>query len=283
MEQVNSKALYNSVYDTSTVNYGSIGLDVSERYLPFLKLIKNYIQDFNLNHEACILEVGCGLAHLHLCHPNWKGIEYSRTAVEQAKSHFGSGLNIVEGDATKLCVDSETVDFYFSFAALEHVPEVHLAFAEIERVVRPGGYAMLAPAWNCRAWTVKKLQQRPYNELKFSEKLEKFSIPVRNTLAYRFFFSVPFRIKREIAVLLGERKLALDYTPLRPDFSLWDRYPHISDDDAFVSMDSHAAILYFLSRGWQVVSHNGILSRLFCRGEEVVVRKPSYSSSSGRV
>ena len=31
---------------------------------------------------------------------------------------------------------------------------------EIDRVPQQGGFALIAPAWNCRSWTVKKIEQR---------------------------------------------------------------------------------------------------------------------------
>lgn len=50
--------------------------------------------------------------------------------------------------------------------------------------------------------------------------------------------------------------------------------PHVTDDDAQASMDAHAAIVYFASRGWQVISHPGFIARMKSRAEAVVVRKP---------
>jgi hypothetical protein len=73
---------------------------------------------------------------------------------------------------------------------------------------------------------------------------------------------------------MGKQNIPLDYKPLQPDFKLWEKYPHISDDDAFVSMDAHAAITYFSSRGWKIISHPSFINRLFCRGDEVVIQKP---------
>jgi hypothetical protein len=47
-----------------------------------------------------------------------------------------------------------------------------------------------------------------------------------------------------------------------------------TDCDAFSSMDAHAAVSYFRSRGWQVLSHPTMVKRLLIRHEPVVVRKP---------
>lgn len=104
--------------------------------------------------------------------------------------------------------------------------------------------------------------------------IEKLLIPLRNNVTYRAAMSVPARIQREL--LYGFKcKVPLQYKRLNPDFSLNERYPHISDDDAFVSMDAHAGLMYFLADGWSSPSHQGFLKRIKMRGEEIVVVKPN--------
>ncbi|MBB3133622.1 SAM-dependent methyltransferase [Rhizobium pisi] len=43
-------------------------------------------------------------------------------------------------------------DLVYTFATMEHVPDVFLAFAEMERVLAPGGaiYSIASPLWNSR-------------------------------------------------------------------------------------------------------------------------------------
>lgn len=221
------------------------------------------------------MEIGCGLGHLNIAHPNWKGFEYSNTAVALAKQLYGNRLNIFEGDARALPIESSTVDFIFSFATLEHIPEVEKAFEEIERILKPNGIAVLLPAWNCRPWTVKKLEQRPYSELKISEKIGKFLIPLRNNFLFRAVQCLPARLFREFKIYVYKGSLNLNYKNLSPDFKLWEKYEHIADDDAFVSIDAHAAPIYFGKRGWTSYSHPNVFKRLACLGTEIVVRKVS--------
>lgn len=268
----NTKALYNEIYEVDGHNYGQVDQSLTPGG-DQLNLICNYVKSFGVGNRASVLEIGCGLGHLNSCHLNWRGIEFSATAVRLAKKIYGANLSIEEGDARDLPVEDDSIDFIFSFAALEHIPNVDSAFSEIERVLRPGGVAVLSPAWNCRPWTVKKLQQRPYGELTTLEKCQKFLIPIRENLLFRMLCSLPSRIRREVLLSSG-RSIELDYRALQPDFALWERYPHISDDDAFVSMDAHAALAYFCSTGWKVISHPTFLKRFSCRGEEIVVGKP---------
>ena len=106
-----------------------------------------------------------------------------------AKKYFN--VTPIEADARDLPIEDKSVDFLFSFAVFEHVPELERAYKEVDRIIKPGGYGLIGQAWNCRPWTVKKLEQRPYSELTLAEKLQKLLIPIRNNLVYRFLVSFP--------------------------------------------------------------------------------------------
>jgi hypothetical protein len=47
-----------------------------------------------------------------------------------------------------------------------------------------------------------------------------------------------------------------------------------TDCDAFTSMDSHSAIMYFYSRGFKILSHPKFSSRFWARHDAVVLEKP---------
>ena len=63
--------------------------------------------------------------------------------------------------------------------------------------------------------------------------------------------------------------MAFTYKRLQPNLQKYVG----TDCDAFTSMDPHAAILFFATRGWEILSHPG-RRRLLARAEAVVVRKP---------
>ena len=65
----------------------------------------------------------------------------------------------------------------------------------------------------------------------------------------------------------------LDYKKLSPRWDLIEKYGHESDDDAVANIDTHAAIVFFKSRGYEIVSHKNIMARLLAKGEGVVVSK----------
>jgi SAM-dependent methyltransferase len=224
------------------------------------------------NPDAAILEIGCGLAYLSGVHPGWCGLEYSVAAVQRVKARDGDTTRIFEGDAQCLPFADESFDGVYSWAVLEHVPNPHKAFLEIDRVLRSGGSALIAPAWNCRPWTVQKLAQRRYDALSLTDKVKKLLIPVRESIYVRAVASLPGRLHDELRLAAGSA-MPLRYKSLEPRWDLIEVYGHVSDDDALATIDPHTAVCFFKSRGYEIVSHRGALSRLMARHEAVVVRK----------
>jgi SAM-dependent methyltransferase len=212
-----------------------------------------------------ILELGCGKGPLRSVHPGYIGLEFSKTAL----MGVSRGTRTVNGDMQRLPFRANSIGFIFSWAAIEHVPHPERVFEEISRVLRPGGVALLAPAWNCRPWAAKGLPARRYRELDWKSRLEKLTIPIRDSLVWRAVWAAPFRIAREIRAL---RNVPLPFTYRQLTPNLTD-YVY-TDCDAFTSMDPHAAILYFATRGWDVLSHPSCGARLLSRHEPVVVKKP---------
>ncbi len=214
---------------------------------------------------ALIVEIGCGSGAMQEVHPGYVGLDFSLLALQG----FKSGARRLNGDMQHLPLRNGCVDFLFSWAALEHVPQPEYALEEVARVLKPGGAALLAPAWHCRTWAAKGLPVRPYRELPWPDKIAKATIPLRNTLVWRSFSVMPRRVWREWRRLRGEA-LSFDYRRLSPNLT-----EHIyTDCDAFSALDPHAVVLYYLTRGWQVLSHPGFGSRFLARNEPVVVRKP---------
>lgn len=76
--------------------------------------------------------------------------EYLPAGVEIAKSR---GLDAVQADACDLPVPSETYDLLISFDVLEHIEEDHMAAAEMFRVLKPGGTALVAVPCDMALWS----------------------------------------------------------------------------------------------------------------------------------
>jgi SAM-dependent methyltransferase len=219
-----------------------------------------------IGSDAVVLELGCGRGAVAGAGGRYHGMDLSLPALTEVPAQYGRFC----ADMEVLPVRAASIGYLFSFAALEHVPHPERVLAEIERVLQPRGVALLAPAWHCRPWAAEGLEFRGYAELTASQRLRKRLIPFRNALLWRAAFEAPRRALRELQ-LLRRRPMPFDYHRLEPNL---DEYVG-TDCDAFTSMDPHAAILYFASRGWEILSHRDRRARLLSRAEAVVVRKPS--------
>jgi SAM-dependent methyltransferase len=249
-------------------------LSVSKREEVIYKKIQKYLSDFKVSDQNTVLEIGAGRGFNYTCHPKYVGVEYSSEAVEVARKRYGVSVPVVYGDACCLGFEDGSFDFIFTFATLEHIPDVDAAIFEIARTLRKNGVAILAPAWNCRIWTVQKLEQRPYKSLSLFLKLQKLLIPIRDLLLYRFLMKLPRRLACEFLGSTG-RTTKLKFQQLPVDDELIETYGHVPDDNAYCNIDAHEVILWFRSRGFEVISHKTFVRRLFCRGEPVIVRKVS--------
>jgi SAM-dependent methyltransferase len=215
-----------------------------------------------------VIELGCGNGVLKTVHPGWVGVDLSYQACKNVVAGGGRGVN---GDLEHLPLADGSVDAIISWAALEHVNHPSAALEEIVRVLRPGGFLILGASWNCRFWTVKRLRFRAYASLSLRLRIEKATIPARNLLLWRALCALPTRMRGEISLLLRRPAGRLSYRCMVPQLDA--TLPHVSDDDAFASIDAHAAICYFVSRGWSCVSHPSAVRRLLVRHEEVVLTK----------
>lgn len=228
-------------------------------------LAERWMQAENIARDAPTLELGCGRGAVAGAGGRYIGMDLSLPALTEVPPRFGRFC----ADMEMLPVRPSSIGYIFSFAALEHVPNPERVLTEIERVLRPGGVALLAPAWHCRPWAAEGLEFRGYDQLTPSQRVRKRLIPFRNALLWRASFEAPRRALRELRAL-SRKPMQFEYDRLAPNL---DEYVG-TDCDAFTSMDPHAAILYFASRGWEVLSHPGLRERLRSRAEAVVVRKP---------
>jgi SAM-dependent methyltransferase len=89
---------------------------------------------------ADVLEVGCGtgriLEGLAGAARRAVGVDLSAGMLERARERE---LSVLRGTATELPLRDESFDLVCSFKVLAHVPDLGRAFAEMSRVLRPGG------------------------------------------------------------------------------------------------------------------------------------------------
>lgn len=91
---------------------------------------------------------GCRVLAGHGWHAT--AIDVSPAAVELARSH---GVDAYEGDARYLPLPSSRYDLALALDVLEHVEDDGRAAAEIARVLRPGGTALISVACDMALWS----------------------------------------------------------------------------------------------------------------------------------
>jgi SAM-dependent methyltransferase len=77
-------------------------------------------------------------------------LEYAPTAAVFARER---GLDVLRGDAREMPVRTGSMDLVTAFDVLEHIEEDYLAAAEITRVLRPGGTALIAVPADMALWS----------------------------------------------------------------------------------------------------------------------------------
>lgn len=230
------------------------------------EFLRGFVQTYNIT-QIC-LEIGCAAGQFADISDNYIGLEYSLSAVF-AKG-FENYARIV-ASAESIPLADQSVELVFSFNTLEHIPNPELAFREIDRILIPKGWAILKPAWHCVKYNTEILPVRPYRELSISQKIRKFLIPLMRNKGFKFFTRVPVRIFRRISYFISQSPTELNYRKLKPYLG---NDANLADADATADIDCHEGLLFFESRGYQVVSHQNWMNRLMAGNDTVVVQKP---------
>jgi uncharacterized protein YbaR (Trm112 family)/ubiquinone/menaquinone biosynthesis C-methylase UbiE len=238
-----------------------------EELIEFSEMIEKLLTRFSSNAaEEVVVDLGCGKGPLQGCHPNYIGIDLSYYSLKQ----YLDSAKSIQADMEKVPLANESVDFVFSIAALEHISRPESCFAEVNRILKPGGVAFLYPSWFCRPWAAKGLHKKRFRELNLWDKINKSTIPIRNNLIFRAAYTIPRRACVETSYGIWPRKLSFRYKKLKPNLEQY----LAADSDAFSSMDPHTAIMYFRSRHYEIISAKTLQERLFVRHTPVIVRKP---------
>lgn len=151
--------------------------------------------------------------------------------------------------------------------ALQHVPDVHLAFAEIDFVLKPGGLLLLKMAWHCTRYNNLGIPNRPYSDLAMQEKVIKAILPILKSPAYNFATRIPARVVRRAC---SRWPTQLRNRLLTPSTN----YYGLPDHDAYCDGDSHEGLLYFESRGYEYLSHATYRDKVLSRQDAFAFRKP---------
>ena len=94
-----------------------------------------------------VLDVACGsgfgLEMLSAAGARPIGVDYAREAltnIRLAQPH----ANLVHADATRLPLETASIDQVVSFETIEHVPDASALVRELRRVLKPGGHLVLS-------------------------------------------------------------------------------------------------------------------------------------------
>jgi SAM-dependent methyltransferase len=198
--------------------------------------ISAFVKRFNLSDQP-VLEIGSGRGYLQDAAQNYTGLDISPSVARFYHKKF------VLGSATAMPFPDNSFEAIWSIWVFEHVPNPEQAFREARRVMRDNGVLFLFPAWNCTSWAADGYEVRPYSDFGVAGKLIKASIPLRSSQLFKVMALVPNRIVRRFVARFGPTRLR--YRRLNPNY---EKY-WVRDSDAVNSIDSHEAILWFLSRG----------------------------------
>ena len=100
--------------------------------------------------SGALLEIGCGIGvdsvQLARCGFQVTGIDLTQSAIDVAKSHArhrGLDIDFRLGNAETLHFPDGQFDIVYSFGVLHHTPDMQKAIAEVHRVLKPKGRALI--------------------------------------------------------------------------------------------------------------------------------------------
>lgn len=224
-------------------------------------LIADFVHRYGLE-RAHILEVGAGMGHLQDVVPDYTVLDIAAEVGRFFHKPF------VAASATAMPFKDDEFDAIWTIGVLQSVPMPEQALNEIRRVLKNGGLLLLQSGWQCRSWAAEGYDVRPYSDFGIAGKLIKASIPLRESVLYRALYTFPIRLLRFAAAITTAKPTSFRYTALSPNYS--DNWQ--PESSAVNSMDPYEAILWFASRGDEVLSYDGMISPLLVRTGAIVIK-----------
>ena len=226
--------------------------------------LKRFVTEHNLVESGKCIEFGCGRAENQDMVRDYTGTDISSTVAK----HFRPDKTFVQCSATDLPFPDNSFDGGWSIWVLEHVPEPEKMLSEIRRVIKPGGVVFLHPAWQVREWAANGYPVRPYSDFGLRGKLIKASVPLRNWIVWRSLFVFSNRFLRLLERTLSKAPTKFRFKRLTPNFEkFW-----MPDSDAMNKMDPYEAIVWFRSRGDEIIYPASPLKQFLIRTNEICIR-----------
>lgn len=229
---------------------------------PHYPELKDFINRFRLSDKRC-LEIGSSGGFFQDVVDDYYGTDIA----ESLAKYYHKPYKVAEGSYYPF--EDDMFDAIWTITVYEHIPELQKALQEIKRLLKPGGVVLFVPAWQCRPWAAEGYAVRPYADFDWTGKLIKASIPIRDSVLWRSIFVFPKRFARHAMFLAGYRFSNIRYRKLKANYEIY----WTSDADACNSIDPHDAILWFLSNGFECISHPTHLSAFLVRTGPLVFKK----------
>jgi SAM-dependent methyltransferase len=131
-------------YDLAAVHYDDWSWQDFWREHEF-PLVRGFLENYP-SPRGCLLDVGCGTGHylsrLYDLFERTCGVDLSDGMLSVARAKHPS-LEFCKGGAESLPFSDASFDAVICCCVLTHVREIDTAFAEIGRILRPGGIAVV--------------------------------------------------------------------------------------------------------------------------------------------
>jgi SAM-dependent methyltransferase len=166
-----------------------------------------------LAHPGAALDIGAaGGGNTRVLRARgWRAVaaDYSPAAVAVAKSR---GLSAFRADARALPVKTSSCELVTAFDVLEHVEEDDLIAAEIARVLKPGGTALIAVPCDMSLWSAHDEavgHVRRYSEAALREVVERAGLSIDRVWSWNV-------LLRPAVALRRRRSTGSDLDAVRP-------------------------------------------------------------------
>ena len=123
-------------------------------------------------------------------------LEYAPTAAQVARER---GLDVLRADARELPISSGSLDLVTCFDVLEHIEEDYMVTAEINRVLRPGGTALIAVPADMALWSdhdVAVSHVRRYDRESLTETIVKGGLVVEDMWSWNVLLRPVAKLRR---------------------------------------------------------------------------------------
>ncbi len=191
----------------------AVEAEIEKRHWWFIgrrRLFTEILREIPLASDAAVLDLGTSTgANLRLLHqlgfPRAVGLDSSPAAIEfcQAK-----GLGVDLGDACALPYPNDRFDLVLATDVVEHVDRDDKALAEIHRVLKPGGYALITVPAFPSLWGIQDVvahHKRRYRMTPLRRRIATSGLSITRSFPFNFLLFAPIWAARQVIRLWHPR------------------------------------------------------------------------------